>query len=150
MQKKYFGINNSKIIALEVMASQSFKSITKEDVSKIIKIVKSNQEYNSSVLGYDEHIRKAIITFIIASPYWITKNYSQITEFLKLLVNFSDGAIKSGASNPIIVILLVFLLIIPTIFLLYAYLYGDKSNERMQKKYLLFLNVLHESWRDDN
>jgi hypothetical protein len=122
------------------------KALDEKKLEKIIKLVKSAQEYEASTLGYSDYIHKAFVAAIftapISLPIFIDTYHQKISLYWGDSMDFLKIHPYIGASILLILLLVAFA---GSLFL-YVIAYGDKAATKKKKQYLLFLNLLKEAY----
>lgn len=142
-----FGIDKVSLLVFTSFEKDSFpKNLHHGQIGKLIKLVKAGQDHQSISYGYQEFARKALIAALFALP--IT-GWSLLQGENKGLSEVKRIAVSAYNNNPnshafLVTIALLLLLAISVI--IYSLAFGDQKRERQKKRYLLWLNLLYESW----
>ena len=120
--------------------------LNKLNLDSIIKLVKSQQEYESANFGYYDHFHKLFIAGIYSLPFVIWNYYARY----QIEINKHYGSIMKVLEKnwllEVFVLSVVVLFLFCILYLFYSFAYGDKALRKKKKEYLLFLNVLRESY----
>lgn len=143
-----FGLDNLSLSVYETVSnSVTLTADKKKDLASVIKIVKSSHEYLNTGYGYYDHLKKFIVGGIVALPVTVIllvyQNWTALPGALKTAQQF---VLANGLIAPKPIAFALFYGAAISI-LLYFLVYGDQRLERQKKRYLLTLNIVHESWQ---
>lgn len=135
-----FGINNLSLTIFGILniVNAGGDRIDKNDIGSILKIVKARYETSDVSLGFAEHIKKLIYASLFTLPVAIFSNISHFSQqFSKALKVFNTNIYVSAYLALVIIFI---------IGLMYDLIFTQTKRKKQQKRYLLMLNIIHESW----
>ncbi len=144
-----FGIDNLSLRIFDTLNfhKKSGEKLTKNDIASLIKIVKASQDYQSMSFGYYDYLRKTIIGLIVSSPvtgsYFLYTHRKEVPQYLIKLDDYASLHHWFSAGPIIISLILLFAMLGLT----YTLVFHEPKIDMQKKRYLLILNILHESWR---
>lgn len=132
-----FGIKNSALMAHYFLQKCKEHNLKKNDISAIIKIVKCSHEHEDVSFGIADHFKKLLFGSVIAIPLFVSQNQGDIG----LLFNKIPKIDAFGVGY------ILFLCIYST-YLIYSLIFLSVKKKKRRKRYILVLNLIHESWID--
>lgn len=143
-----FGIDKVSLLVFNSFEQANFPSgLNQPDIGKIIKLVKTGQDYLNTTYGYYDYARKAFIAGLFALPvtaWTLLREHRQDMEEFRQTVSSFMASQNFFAPLPLV---LTLLFMVGASILVYAVAFGDQKLERQKKRYLLWLNLLYEGWQ---
>jgi hypothetical protein len=143
--EKAFGVQYLSLRASKLFDGlrEEYKGkLDQEKLESIVRLVKSQQEYEQSTYGYYDYAHKAFVATVLSFPIAIYQYGGQMAAAWNRMVTWLGGIGAGGAG----VYVFLGMLLILVLMLAYSFAYGDKATEKMKKRYLLMLVVFSESY----
>lgn len=131
-----FGIRSSSLLIFYFLQEFKNKNIKKEDIAAIIKIAKSSHEQEDVSIGFVEYLKKFIIGGVFSMPFFAIQH-------------FQDGRFwfdKTLGIKSTVVITYVAAVFVLFLYMIYQLIFSSAYQKKRKKRYLLALNIIHESW----